>query len=428
MSAASMSSGLMETLTKWERSVEGLSNRHWASGSGDQSASHFSNPPDHDPQVERIKRHQIHGETAIIETESRQASFPTFFEYHLKVVDGGWRITSMTSFFDDENEPAFSEGDMNSLFKKVSSSPDLPPHEKGDEPNCEVLFDAGRVVKGTLMQQPDSIRIHRPGKLSLPSGMIIVRDFGYSPEDALPLSLKVPPGDYEIEACLLDGRVAAIRVLFSSSKEPPLTYRQAVTVEDGSSVIGVDAGNVAICDAGVFMRRTKRNHERDYQAWVEKTNNRTGGTEDVTLLSLAGSTTNTALVSGSGYGDGGYPSYWVFDGQNNLVALVVDFQVAAEQLYRTVRLPWKAGVSGVIHEEPGLVVEVDRDSGLNLKGENVSEARWMDDKEGLVANSHQFQSSYSSNEERTYYLDFAKLDGKAVTLEIQIYTGFRNNR
>ena len=422
-----MSTSLMKSLEKWEQSVHRLAKKHWRSEDAVQSISSFGHPPDHDPQMEKVRRHEIHGETAVVETQLAQSSPPTFYEYRLNLINGEWRITSMGRFFDDENEQPFSEAAMRSLFEKTSLSPDLPPHEKGDEPNCEVLFEASRVVKGTLMQKPEAIRILRPGKLSLPSGMIIAQDFGYSPEDARPLSQKVQPGDYDIEACILEGRIAAIRILFSNSKALPFSYRQAMLVEGGSSSIGVDAGNVAICDAEAFMKRNKRNHERDYASWVEKITKRPPNTEDVTLLQLHGSNCLSAVVSGSGHGDGCYPSYWVFDAQNQLVAFTVDFQIAAEQLYRTIKIPWKPGISGIVYRESGLVVDVQRDANVVLSGENVSEVRWLDATGALVANSHQFASSHSGDK-CAYRVDFDKLDGKATSMEVQIYTGFRNNR
>ena len=427
MSASMMSSSFIEKIGKWEKSIQDLASRHWSIPNADQSASSFGYPPDHDPQAEKIVKHRMHGDTAVVETELTQQGHPTFYEYRLKLDKGIWRITSMVRFFDDEEKRAFGEADMQSLLEKASFAPELTPPEKGDEPNCEVLFEDGKVVKGTLMQKAEPIHVFSAGKLSLPSGLIIARDFGYSPEDALPLSLKVKPGEYEVEACLLEGRVAAIRLVFASSEHKPLVYRQAMTVDGKSSIIGVDAGNVAICDAQAYMKRTCRGHDRDYESWLAKLKNRVPGAPDVTFLQLDDSDENNAVVSGSGYGDGGYPAYWVFDAKDKLIAFVIDFQIAAEQLYRAVKMPWKPELSGIVHDEPGLVVEIDRGHGVVLRGSDVSEARWLDAAGGVVALSHQFASSYSSDE-RTYSVDFSKLDQGAVTLEVQIYTGFRNNR
>lgn len=427
MTAADRTHSLMMQMEKWQRSVQALTRKHWCKGSEDSSGSHFGSPPDHDPATEMITRHSVTDDSAIVETEIKQQSFPSFFEYSLKNENGDWRIETVTMFYDREEDQSFDEAMVASLLSKTSLTAKLPPPEPGDEPNCEVLFEDRKFVKGTLMQSAEPIIVSRVGKLSLPSGAMVARDFGYSPQDALPLSLKVQPGEYEIEVCSLEGRVGAIRVVFGASDKAPFYYRQAVTVEGGSSVIGVDAGNVAICDALSFMTRTKRTHEREYQDWVKKTTSSGVGSLDVTLLRLGNSTANTAVVSGSGYGDGGYPSYWVFDANDKLLAFVIDFQIAAEQLYRVVTIPLKAGLKGMIHKEAGLEVDVESHSGVTFKAENLAEARWLTSSGEVVANSHQFASSHSGNEQ-TYAVDFEKLNRSAAALEVKIYTGFRNNR
>lgn len=427
MSAASLSASFIGRMEKWEKSIRALAQKHWSSTDGDSSGSSFGYPPDHDPDAERIIKHQIGGDTAIVETEIKKQSYPTFYEYRLKLVNGDWRIESNAMFFDREDE-VLDEKKTRSLLEKTSFAPKLPPHDEGDEPNCEVLFEEGKVVKGTLMQKAEPIKVVKAGKLSLPSGMIIARDFGYAPDDAVPLSLRVKPGEYEVDACMLEGRVAAIRVVFGKSDKKPFHYRQAITVDNGSSVIGVDAGNVAICDALSFMQRSKRNHEREYQDWVKITTARTQSLPDITFLKLGASESNTAVVSGSGYGDGGYPSYWVFDADNELVAFIIDFQIAAEQLYRSVKVPWVSGCNGVIHQEDGLSVEVIRGSSIKVTGEQISEVRWLDSAGAVVFSGDQSSHSISSDNENTFGVDSTKLDGKASQMEILIYTGFRNNR
>ncbi len=105
-----------------------------------------------------------------------------------------------------------------------------------------------------------------------------------------------------------------------------------------------------------------------------------------------------------------------------------DFQIAAEQLYRSVKIPWSSGSKGVIHQEEGLSVEVARGSGVIIKGEQVSEIRWLDTAGTVVFDGNQLGYASSSEGERAYQLDFTKLDGKASQMEITVYTGFRNNR
>lgn len=46
------------------------------------------------------------------------------------------------------------------------------------------------------------------------------------------------------------------------------------------------------------------------------------------MLSLARA--NDAVISDSGFGDGGYPVYWGVDGSDRLVVLVVEFMLFPE--------------------------------------------------------------------------------------------------
>lgn len=149
--------------------------------------------------------------------------------------------------------------------------------------------------------------------------------------------------------------------------------------------------------------------------------------EGVSFLALSGSESTTAVVSDSGYGDGGYPAYWVFDSNNILTALVVDYLVAAEFLKRSVRVPWKPGISGVIHHDSELTVFVDQSEGVKIVCDQVDDVRWLNPAGKVCASGHQFGYS-SSGFERCYHADDAKIDAIASEFEIVINTGFRNNR
>ncbi len=99
---------------------------------------------------------------------------------------------------------------------------------------------------------------------------------------------------------------------------------------------------------------------------------------DATLLKLADSEGFNIVVVGSGHGDGGYPAFWVFGAQDRLISLVVDFQVAAEYLTRRLRIPWKPGVMGIIHDETkskGPRVRIDREKAVAIQGGNVQSIR-----------------------------------------------------
>ncbi len=419
-----VSSSVME---RWKAAIDGLAKEHWTDEIRPDLGYGFGRPPEHDPANEKIRRAKVEGDEAVVETKVSEFHSSHYFEYRLKHQPESWRISSMTRFYQDEHVPSFAPEELNHLLEQpISDAPLLPPDD-GDEPNCDVLFKEGHIIGGTLMRKPDAVRVRKVGRLSLPSGTIVVRDFGDLPEDARPLSLRVPAGEYDVEVCLLDRHVAASRILFNDSKAEPFSFWRAVTVDGDDSIIGVDGGNVAICDARAFMQRSKREHTRDYEAFCQRGLSSSGNEPPVSFMKLSRSEKFTAVISQSGHGDGGYPAFWVFDSQKRLVALVVDFLVAAEFLHRSVRLPWVPGQSGVIFQEPGVCVSVDPSQGIQVVGGRLSDIRWLDSAGQIVTSIQQMGSSHSGDE-YWYYTDFSGPEAEATELEMQFDTGYRNKR
>ncbi|NBV21234.1 MAG: DUF4241 domain-containing protein [Proteobacteria bacterium] len=422
---------LVDVFEKWSSAVQKIGELHWASNCKDNSAASFGTPAEHDPSAEKVRLATISGNSAVVETVISRTYACEYNEYKLKLQKGEWRIASVVKFFDDEKEAAFDPAELEALLKKPTLRAVPPPPEAGDEPNCAVLFKPGQIVKGTLMREPQPVTVRKIGKLSVSSGTIVIRDFSYRPEDARPLSLRVPPGEYDVETCELDHTVAAVRVVFYRKRTGRFTYRRAVTVDGDGSTIGVDCGNVALCDARAYMSRGKRDHERDYEAWSRgylESGDHLGGT----FMKLGGSAAPNAVIVSSGHGDGSYPAFWVFDTKERLVALVVDFLVAAEFLTRTIRIPWKPRVSGLILDETqqgGLSVQVNRTGsvGVVVRGGNVNEIRWLDSA-GMTVGSIAEVGSWNSGEEWGWGVDLAKLDKRAAEMELVIHTGFRNTK
>ena len=424
-------------LDEWENTIKDLDALHWAEGRHDEADVGPGWPPEHDPDHETVRTESIEGDKATVETVHTFGSQTTYHEYQLTRKGGqgtDWRIVSKIRFFDKEDDVAFTAAERDAILAKVRRDAKLPPHEPGDEPNCEILFKDGHTIQGTLMSKPETIRVKNVGKLALPSGAIMVRDFRYSPDDALPLSLGVPPGSYDVEICQLhdDGSIGAVRVVFDSENKGPFVYRSAVTTteEKDYGTVGVDAGNVSICDARDYISRTLRAHERDCQSWLDICLNRVTKIDDVTFLKLHQSAEPNAVIVSSGHGDGGYPVYWVFDQQQNLVSLVVDFQVAAEHLFETIVIPWRAGLAGIVHSTPGekgYKVQVDRQQGVSVSGREVDSCRWLDMDNKVVQESGSL-GAWDGGSERGWSVDFGLLDGRATQLELKFYTGYRNNR
>lgn len=421
---------LLSAMDEWSKSLKQSAGVHWAKGCVDPSASGFGTPPEHDPTAEKVRRTSVNGPRATVETVRTGGYSPRFSEYELRLERGNWRILKVIPFFHEEGEPLLNAVELRKLLCGPRLRVALPLPKSGDEPNCELLFKSGHRFKGSLMSEEGAVSVRKVGKLSLPSGSIVVRDFGDSPDEARPLSLRVPPSDYEVEVACLDRTIAAVRVVFAKSKGKRFSYRRAVELDRTSSVIGVDAGNVSICDARAFFSRTKRQHERDYEAWCNTSLGLGREANGTVLLKLGDSKARNAVVVHSGHGDGGYPAYWVFDSTKKLVGLVVDFLVAAEFQSRTLKLPWPAGATGEIYREnrkSGLRVRVDRASapGVVVSGGSVDEIRWLD-RGGTVVGTNKECGSWSSGDEHGWYVDLNKLDRFAAKMEIVLYAGYRN--
>lgn len=401
---------------------------HWTSHSHDDLSPTVGFPPDHDPANEKVRSVKVSGDSAWVETTHSGEESPKYNEYHLIREEGTWRIESEKLFYTDENKVAIAPDALKSWMSKAIPKADLPPVNKGDEPNCEILFQQGRLMKGSLMSKPDTIRVLEVGEVNFPSGVIVVRDPSYSQVDALPLSFAVKPGAYRVEVSLLERRNAAVRVVFDPGNQGPFHYRKAVDTS-GDNMVGVDAGTVMIADALAFMSGTIREHERDVDSCFQSILKRQPSELDATLLSLAKSRTFNAVAVGSGMGDGGYPAFWVFDSQDRLVSLVVDFQVAAEFLTRSIRIPWKRGMKGVIYDDTksnGPRVSTDGKSEIIIAGSDVRSVQWID-AHGIRIPG-EAPPSWNDGNKQGYSADIAKLDHMVSALEIVICTGFRNSR
>jgi hypothetical protein len=412
---------------KWKICVSKLSEEHWVAACTDNG---FGNVPDHHPEKEIVQHVDVSDEIGTVETcyAGYYRDTPAYFEYRLVMDDGNWRISSVRQLFGAKDDPPVYEGEkLESIMARVTKTPPLPAPELGDEPNCELLFKHGCVVHGTLMDEPCPIVVKKVGKLSLPSGAIVARDFGYSPSDsdAVPLSLGFTPGEYDVELCQLKRDVGAIRILFNSPGTGPFTYRRAVRLGCEHSSIGVDAGNVAICDARAYLNRNRRSHDKDYDRRLASSS-----TKDAVFLNLKDAHLPNAVVVSSGHGDGGYPAYWVFNERDELIALVVDFLVAAQFKKRTVRMQWRRDLVGVIFDESktgGPKITVERGETVRLVVENgeASELNWYG-RDGTVHRNGITLNSWHESAADGWTVDAAKLDECPLEMEVVFAAGFRN--
>lgn len=414
----------IDFFTQWEHDIAKMDADHWTGSSG--SSSSFSIPPKHDPDDEKIVGISANGDEAKVETK-RSSQIPQFTEYSLVRDKETWKISSTVDFYDEEAVAPFTAGEVDSWLAKTALKPKLPPPEAVDSPNCELLFKEGHVFKGDTMRGAAAVEVRRVGKISLSSGAIIVRDFGYDPGDARPLSLAVEPGEYDVDVAVLEETIAAVRILLEPGGKGPFHYRRAVSVDGYNSVIGVDAGNVCFADARAYMSRTKRNHERDCDRWFRSTM-RAGSSADAAFLMLDASIKPNAVVVRSGHGDGGYPAFWMLDASDKPVALVVDFLIAAEFPTVKTRIPWKVGFFGDLFDETksgGIRVRISAEEGVVVSGASIKNICWLD-REGKVVGDNSSVGSWSSGEERGWYVNLTKLADRAVEMEVECYSGYLN--
>lgn len=185
-----------------------------------------------------------------------------------------------------------------------------------------------------------SFRIVELGRLKITSGQIVACDpLVYF--DAPAFTVTVPPGDYPVRlayAVLAEDhyRVALARVDFSSA--PAVRWEMALTPGQSLETLkkgevftyGVDSGTGAFADADAFAwADTRSDGEALSDAWISA-GEAEGAARAIPhgFLALveAGPRSNIAIFS-SGWGDGGYASWFGYDAEGRVVALVTDFAV-----------------------------------------------------------------------------------------------------
>ena len=190
------------------------------------------------------------------------------------------------------------------------------------------------------------------GKVSVPSGEILVRDpLVYLNKDEEPYFEKVPTGEFETEGAVIlseedCARYAAVRVKFNDNKvvrfgEALLGHEDIKDLEEGEYFgFNVDAGLGTILDKETllafdefFMNWHKEKPEGniydDYFADIFKKNyeknpnyQRDGG--DWINWCVPGTNLHMPIFQ-SGFGDGTYPVYFGYDENDSICCLVIEF-------------------------------------------------------------------------------------------------------
>jgi hypothetical protein len=171
------------------------------------------------------------------------------------------------------------------------------------------------------------------GQLSLPSGRIVAAD-GFIMFDAKPFSRSVKPGSYPVTVAVAllgnDQRIAFAQIRFSEQRVAKWEMavkpgQDPAKLEAGETCgYGVDSGTGSFADPGaqdVLSARSSRSLVKQAMTEMKKVRE---PTRDWVLIDTPN---GSAALFSSGWGDGGYASYFGLNERGEAVALVTDFEV-----------------------------------------------------------------------------------------------------
>lgn len=409
----------------WRTLVEELDTRHFAPGTGSESAGSFSSTfPDHSPESERVVAVEREAGVAWVDTaSSRFRGVTEHREYELREVDGDWRIARVRVMFSPPGDPLVPLAERPKILARAQRAAPLAALPRGIAPDGDALFGDGRIVKRGERSFVTSVRTL--GRLRVRSGVLGVRDFTYDAFGLLPLERAIEAGDYPVDVVVASDRIAAVRVLLRP--DAPIASWHPATFPGGGHHVGVDAGSIAIFDVASFLTLTHRAKARVEEALVGEA----AKPPVASLISLE--TERDCVLVESGWGDGAYPCYWGIDQHGELAALLVDFLVLAEFLKETVRIPWRPteparSLEHPLLEREGVSVLVTPARGgvsMVVEGARFAHARLLGPGGDELAHTDRLGLTVS-NDRREYLwpCDAAQLD--ALDVEVTLSTGYRN--
>ena len=189
---------------------------------------------------------------------------------------------------------------------------------------------------GRFLKDGESLRSQPLGELYLPTGKIVAND-PCCLFEGTPFTRTVPPGSYPVNLWVWEGggdkRVAFAGLRFREGA--PVRFEMALLAgqdtaelsEDGFYGYGVDSGTGGFMDEQTFLRLTEGLEEWEggiFSALDDALEKSYVDTYSAANVRLPDSEYNVAAFS-SGWGDGGYPSYWGFDAEGQLCCLMTDF-------------------------------------------------------------------------------------------------------
>lgn len=227
------------------------------------------------------------------------------------------------------------------LFASLASSSAAPVHAGGEPPSYarvfELAFRPGWQAR--LGDRSVGFRIFDAGQLRLTSGRIKACDPFVGMEHR-PFTPLVPKGDFPVRLALVDGgvddsRVALARVDFSPA--PVVRWEMAVTEGQDIATLKegehfgypVDAGTGSFVDpetAAVASRRMAAD-EGIAQRWIDLGVKGGSGKGAPSFYANIDIGPGNIVMFQSGWGDGLYASWFGYDAQGRIAALLTDFNV-----------------------------------------------------------------------------------------------------
>ena len=175
------------------------------------------------------------------------------------------------------------------------------------------------------------------GELVLTSSKVVARDPGYF-EDIVPFTKEVPPGRYPVILAFasfertVHERVAS--AMLQLSKEEPVRWEWARRLNQKPDPSEQERPFCYCGDSGTgcFMDKDAADlllewKDQDEQGLYAFLNEGEHFIAEGWEWLLDASTGLNVIVFGSGWGDGGYPSCWGYDANDNLACLATDFGV-----------------------------------------------------------------------------------------------------
>lgn len=251
----------------------------------------LSSTPAHQPDAEQITGIEVDADTATVRSVMHAPGNNTYYyKYRLLRGGDGWRISQISTFLEPPGKALIDPAAAKALLLSATleaALTDLPAHLELDFPG---LFTAGRVV--APFGNPEQLEVVHLGELTCASGVLTVLDLGFVDARFAPLARRITPGTYAVDVATAADMTVAVRLRLSEA--PPVSWHLA-EFTDGTHSVGVDAGNVALLDAGSLVECEA---QRITELFIEHRELLMGAPG--TMFGLAGGVADGAMVS-SGY-------------------------------------------------------------------------------------------------------------------------------